>query len=143
MDRRVYILKSPKQRAFVANVVATLQKDWRIEIKGPKRTVDQNSLMWVWLSAYADQATYHGEKLTAGDWKDLFTGALKAAQNGLRIVPGLDGGLMVLGLRTSDMSVAEMGDLITFMQSKADDFGVVLDDAARDAAGDNPVAAAA
>lgn len=129
MDRRLYILTSPKQRAFVANLVASLQRGWRIEIKGPKRTVDQNSLMWVWLSAYADQATYHGEKLAAGDWKDLFTGALKAAQNGLRIVPGLEGGLMVLGLRTSDMTVAEMADLITFMQSKAGDFGVVLDDA--------------
>jgi hypothetical protein len=127
-DRRLYVLTSREKRRGVVKIVAELERGSRVEIKGPKRTLPQNDLMWLWLTAYADQATWHGEKLAAGDWKDLFSGALKAAKNGLRIVPGLQGGFMVLGLRTSDMTVAEMAELITYLQSEADRFGVVLDD---------------
>jgi hypothetical protein len=136
MDRRLYVLSSEKQRGFVANVVAKLTRGWRVEIKGPVRTLSQNDLMWSWLTAYQDQATYHGETLSAGDWKDLFTGGLKAAENGLRIVPGMGGGFMVLGLRTSDMTKEEMSKLIAFIESEAGNYGVSLDhEAARDAAG--------
>jgi hypothetical protein len=81
------------------------------------------------------------EKRTTHEWKDLFTGAVKVAGGGVEAVPGLEGGLMLLGLHTSDMSVDEMADLITYMESKAVELGVVL--GGRDAAGDNPVADAA
>ena len=137
MERRLYVLNTREKRQAVAKIVAALEQWSRVEVKGPKRTLPQNDLMWVWLTAYADQATWHGEKLAPGDWKDLFSGALKAAANGLRIVPGLEGGFMVLGLRTSDMGVAEMADLITYMISKADEFGVSLDDGKGASGGQN------
>ena len=54
----------------------------------------------------------------------------------------LEGGIMLLGLHTSDMTVAEMGELIDYMEAKGAELGVVFD-SGRDAAGDNLAACAA
>jgi hypothetical protein len=151
-DRRVYLLDTRETRQGVAKIVAELPAMSRVEIKGPKRTLDQNALMWVWLTAFAEQAEWAGKRRTTGEWKDLLTGAVKIAGGGVEAVPGLEGGIMLLGLHTSDLSVAEMADLITYMEAKATELGVTLpeidrpDDklstAARDtAAGDSPVVA--
>jgi hypothetical protein len=58
----------------------------------------------------------------------MFTGAVKVAGGGVRAVPGLEGGIMLLGLHTSDMSVEEMADLITYMLKWGDEHGVVWSD---------------
>lgn len=128
IDRRLYILTTKDRRTTVAKIVASLEKFSRVEIKGPKRTLPQNALMWAMLTDFAEQAEWAGKKRTTFEWKDLFTGAVKIAGGGVEAVPGLEGGIMLLGLHTSDMSVAEMGDLITYMESKAEEFGVVLSD---------------
>jgi hypothetical protein len=145
MDRRLYILNTREKRKAIVQIVANLEQYSRVEVKGPKRTLPQNDLMWVWLTAFAEQAEWAGKKRTTLEWKDLFTGAVKVAGGNVEAVPGLEGGIMLLGLHTSDMSVAEMADLITYMESKATEFGVVLDDAGRGAEGDqtNPSACAA
>lgn len=128
MDRRLYVLDTREKRKAVALIVGALERNARVEIKGAKRTLGQNALMWKWLTAFAEQAEWHGKRRTTYEWKDLFTGAVKVAAGGVEAVPGLEGGLMLLGLHTSDMSVAEMADLITYMQSKAAEWGVVLGD---------------
>lgn len=97
-------------------------------LKGVKRSIPQNSRLWWMLTKVAMQATWHGKKRTTDEWKDLFTGAVKAAAGGLEAVPGLEGGLMILGLRTSQMSTAEMAELQTYMESWCALNGVVLDD---------------
>lgn len=83
-----------------------------------------------------------GQKRTTLEWKDLLTGAVKVAGGGVEAVPGLEGGIMLLGLHTSDMSLAEMADLITYMEAKGAELGVEFD-GSRDAAGDNLAACAA
>lgn len=128
MTRRLYVLTSREKRKLVANVVAELPKFARVEIKDPKRTLPQNDKMWAMLTEYAEQATWGGEKLTEIEWKDMLTGAVKIAGGGVRAVPGLEGGIMLLGLHTSDMTVAEMADLITYMEAKAPELGVTLSD---------------
>ena len=44
-------------------------------------------------------------------WKDVFTSSLKKQD----VVPGLDGGFVVLGLSTSEMTKQEMSDLLELM----------------------------
>lgn len=133
MDRRLYILHSRDQRIGVARIVAELPQYSRVEIKGPARTLPQNDKMWAMLTEFAEQAEWAGKKRTTTEWKDLLTGAVKIAGGGVEAVPGLEGGIMLLGLRTSEMTVAEMADLITYMEAKAAELGVVLADGASNA----------
>ena len=74
----------------------------------PKRTVDQNKLMWALLGDVARQVVWHGQKLEPGEWKDVFTAALKRQ----KVVPGIDGGFVVLGSSTSRMTKSELSELV-------------------------------
>ena len=72
------------------------------------RSAEQNRKMWACLHDIETQVEWHGQKLTAEEWKDVFTAALKRQ----KVVPGIDGGFVVLGSSTRRMSVAEMSELI-------------------------------
>lgn len=122
--RQAFTLYEPEHRTKVAKIVAALPKFSRVEIKGPARTLDQNNKLWAMLTDLSEQAEWHGKPRSTGDWKDLMTAAVKVAE-GLEAVPGLEGGLMILGLHTSDMTVEEMADVITYMQMWGDAHGVV------------------
>jgi len=99
----------------------------RLEFKQPKRSVDQNALMWARLTEIARQVEWYGQKLSADDWKDIMSASLRKA----RVVPGLEPGSFVpLGMRTSDMSKEEMGMLIDLIDAFASERGVKLDEAA-------------
>lgn len=129
MSRQAFILHTPEQRRKVARIVAEAPKWSRVEIKGPARTLDQNAKQWAMLTDLAEQAEWAGKKRSTHDWKDLMTAAVKVAA-GLEAVPGLEGGLMILGLHTSEMDVEEMADVITYMLKWGDEHGVVWSDPA-------------
>lgn len=81
--------------------------------------------MWARLTEIARQVEWYGQKLSADDWKDVFSASLRRT----RVVPGLDAGTFVpLGMRTSDMTKEEMGDLLTLMEAFAAERGVVFHD---------------
>ena len=75
------------------------------------RNVEQNSLMWAMLGEVAEQVIWHGQKLKDYEWKDVFTAALKRQ----KVVPGIDGGFVVIGAHTSKMPKKDMTDLIELM----------------------------
>jgi hypothetical protein len=82
--------------------------------------------MWAMLTEVARQVQWHGQKLSADDWKLVFLAALKAE---LRIVPNLDGtGFVQLGRSSSDLSVSEMADLIDLIAAFGARQGVVFAD---------------
>lgn len=97
-------------------------------LKGHKRTIPQNSRLWALLTDVARQAEWAGKKRTTEEWKDLFTGAVKAAASGLEVVPGLEGGFMLLGLRTSEMTKAEMVELQDYIEAWGAQHGVEFSD---------------
>lgn len=97
-----------------------------VSFKASKRSLPQNALMWARLTEVSQQIEWHGTKLTPDDWKDVFTAALKRS----RVVPGLDGGFVVLGQRTSDMTKDEMGQLLDLIDAFAAERGVIFEDAA-------------
>ena len=72
------------------------------------RSLEQNRLMWANLEDIAQQVVWYGQKLHKEEWKDVLTAALKSQ----KVVPGLEGGFVVIGARTSKMTVAEMNELI-------------------------------
>lgn len=93
---------------------------WRVVFTEPKRSDAQNDLMWSRLTDISRQVVWYGEKLSPEDWKDVLTAGLRKA----RVVPGIEGGFVVLGLRTSTMSVSEMTALLDLMEAFAAERGV-------------------
>jgi hypothetical protein len=67
-------------------------------------------------------------KRTVEAWKDIFTAALRSANHGLDVVPGLNGGFVLLGMHTSRMSVAEVNELMTMIEAWCAQNGVELRD---------------
>ena len=85
----------------------------RLSVKRETRSSEQNARMWAMLTEIARQVDWHGQKLTPEDWKDMATAALKRQ----RVVPGIDGGFVVLGQRTSKMTIGEMSELMDFLEA--------------------------
>lgn len=92
----------------------------RLSLGRPRRTVDQNRLLWAVLTDVSRQVEWHGQRLTKENWKDIFTAALKRQQ----VVPGIDGGFVVLGTSTSRMSKQEFSELIELIYAFGAEHGV-------------------
>lgn len=91
-----------------------------VSVKPETRSLAQNALMWSCLTDIARQVEWHGQRLSPEDWKDMASAALKRQT----VVPGIEGGFVVLGQRTSEMTVAEMSDMVTFLHAFGDEKGV-------------------
>lgn len=114
MSRATLILASPSVRDKAHTWIDKAPRLTRVEFKGPKRSIPQNDRMWAMLTDVATQVPWHGLKLSPDDWKLVFLDALKRE---VRMVPNLDGnGFVSLGRSSSDLSKAEMGDLMTLIE---------------------------
>lgn len=128
MTRYLMVLNSPADRQRAHRYVEHAPYGTRVEFKAAKRTLDQNSKMWAMLSDVAEQVPWHGVKLRADDWKFLFLDALKRE---LRMVPNIDGnGFVNLGRSSSDLTKAEMIDLIELIAMFGASHGVSWSDPA-------------
>ena len=126
MTRALIVLNNDEARATVAGWAQKAPPGTRVEFKKAKRTLDQNSLMWSRLTEIARQVEWYGEKLTAEDWKDVFSAALRKA----RIVPALEGtGYVQLGFHTSDMSKEELSNMLDLIDCFAAERGVIFNEA--------------
>lgn len=96
----------------------------RVTFQEQKRTQAQNRLMWPYLTAISQQLEWHGQKYTPDDWKDFLMHQLGRG----RWMPAEEGGMVPIGMRTSDLSKAEFGDLILVIQAFAARHGVILGD---------------
>ena len=91
-----------------------------LTVKPETRSDAQNRRLWAMLGEISDQVCWHGRHLSAEEWKHVFTASLKRQD----VVPGLDGGFVVLGQSTSKMTKAEMSDLQTLMEAFGAERGV-------------------
>ena len=90
----------------------------------PLRSIEQNARLWPMLRAVSQQVIWHGQRLNEWEWKDVFTAAMKRQ----RVVPGLDGGFVVLGEHTSRMSTEQMSDLMMLIEAFGAEHGVDFDE---------------
>ena len=84
-----------------------------VKVEQEKRSLAQNARLWAMLTDISRQVDWYGRKLTPEEWKHVFSASLKKQD----VVPGLDGGFVVLGLSSSKMTKAEMSDLQTLMEA--------------------------
>jgi hypothetical protein len=82
-------------------------------VSEPTRNLEQNAAMWAMLTDVSDQVVWHGRRLSPESWKHIFSSSLKKQD----VVPGLDGGFVVLGQSTSSMTKREMSDLLELIQA--------------------------
>lgn len=128
MTRAVLVLATPEIRNRARGWVANAPPGTRVEFKAPKRTLPQNDRMWAMLTDLSRQQDWHGMRLSPDDWKVLFLDGLNRE---VRAVPSLDGrGFVNLGRSSSDLSVAEMSDLMELIAAFGAERGVVFGDVA-------------
>lgn len=125
MSRALITLYGAADRSRAVNLIAHAPSGTRIEFKATKRTIPQNDRMWAMLTDVARQLPWHGQKLTAEDWKLIFLDGLKGE---VRTVPNLDGNGFVSLRRSSDLSKAEMSDLIDLIGAFGAEHGVEFGD---------------
>ena len=121
-EKRTYKLVSDQVRAHCIDEIARAPLGKVVIVQDPTRTLEQNALMWAMLADISAQVDWYGQKLTSEEWKDVFSAALKRQ----KVVPGLDGGFVVCGQRTSKMTKGEMSDLVELMSAFCADRGVKL-----------------
>ena len=122
--KQTFVLSSSQAKQRAAQAVIAAGPDWIVLISEPKRSLQQNALMWALLTDLAHQVVWHGQRLTAENWKDMLTASLKQQQ----VVPGIDGGFVVLGTSTRRMSKAEMNELIELIYAFGTEHGVKFSD---------------
>ena len=102
-------IKSNADRNLIVRWAANVPVGTSVEFRAPRRSTDQNALMWSLLGQLSAQVEWCGKKRSPEDWKDLTTAALRNAE----FVPGINPGTVVpLGMRTSQMTGPEISDLI-------------------------------
>jgi hypothetical protein len=84
------------------------------------RNPEQNKKQWAMYQDISTQVIWHGEKLSPEDWKDI----LSSDWSKQRIVPGIGGGFVALGVRTSKLKKREMAELIEVVYAFGSEYGV-------------------
>ena len=95
-----------------------------MEIKPVTRSLEQNAKMWACLTDISKQVDWYGNKLSPDDWKHVLSASLRKQ----RAVPGIDGGFVVVGLSTSQMTIAEMSEMIELAHAFGAQQGVTFHD---------------
>ena len=123
MSNRFFILAHAEARKRAASAIMDAPDGYIVRITEPTRSLESNALLWVLLGEVSKQVEWYGSKLTAEEWKDVFSASLKKQ----KVVPALDGGFVVCGQRTSKMTKSEFSDLIELIQAFGAERGVNFD----------------
>ena len=112
---------------FLASVLQA-GATWVMTIKLETRTQAQNRLMWPLLTVFSKSLQWpvDGRMVTmdADDWKDVLSAAFKGES--VRLAMGLNGGVVLLGQRTSKFTKPQFAEWIEFLYATAADRGVAL-----------------
>lgn len=124
--KQFYTLAHAEARRRAIAAIQSAPDGYVVRISEPTRSNDQNAYLWPLLTEISAQVDWYGQKLTADEWKDVFSAALKKQ----KAVPGIDGGFVVCGQSTSRMSKREFSDLLELIHCFAAERGVTSRQAA-------------
>ena len=116
------ILVGDKQRDFAKNLVAKAPLGYVVSVKPQTRTGEQNALFWTLLTALS-VAKPNGRMHTPDVWKLL---VMHACGHACQFEVGLNGQPFPTGFRSSELSKAQMSDLIEWIYAYAAEAGVEL-----------------
>jgi len=128
MSARTFILAHDLARRRAVAAVAEAPAGHCVKISEPSRSLEQNAAQWPILDAFSRQLLWpvNGAmvRMTAEEWKDVLTAAFRGET--VRLAMGMNGGVVMLGMRTRDMSKKQFSDWLEFLNSTAADRGVEL-----------------
>ncbi len=121
-DKRIYYLVHDTARKLAAAQCMLAPVGFVCRIEEPSRTLDQNCYQWPYLTGFSQQLQWpvNGElvTLTPDEWKDVLTAAFEKEVNP-RIAMGLDGGIVMLGRRTSQFGKKKFAEWMEFLFAAA------------------------
>lgn len=127
--RPFYELLSAPARRQACAAVAEAPSTYVVMIRARTRSIEQNKAQWPILTAFSEQLEWpvNGRmvQMSPEEWKDVLSSAFKAEAT--RLAMGLDGGVVMLGQRTSEFRHNEFSQWLEFLNATAVDRGVNLE----------------
>ena len=120
MAGQTIILRGPEQKKLAHLLIDKAPLNAILNIREYKRTLEQNAKMWSMLSDIS-RAKPRGLVYTTDTWKAIF---MNACNHEIEFINGLDGEPFPLGFKSSDLTVPQMSDLITFLYKTGDEWGI-------------------
>lgn len=124
--------ESVKQNAinYIRQLPVDSKRPLILDVKESTRTAIQNRKMWPLLKDLSDQVLWFGNKYDSDDWKDLITALVNQTQDQeQKSAPGINGGRVYFGVRTSKSSKRYMVDVIEAIYWFGTDRGVKFSEA--------------
>lgn len=118
------ILRSDVQRDLAKRLIDKAPVDAVVNVREGKRTLEQNARLWAMLSDIS-RAKPEGRMHTPDIWKALF---MQACGHAVQFELGLNGQPFPIGFRSSQLTKAEMGDLMECMSAYGAEHGVLWSD---------------
>ncbi len=117
MEKQIFLIRDNRIRQNCIEAIQNFRTDPQhpieVIIQERKRTTSQNKRMWPLLQDLSRQVVWCGQKYSPDDWKDLVTALVAKTKNEQqRTAPGIGGGVVMFGSRTSKMRVSEMVEVI-------------------------------
>ena len=121
MEVRKFILINPLVRANAVRAVREAPEGHIVRISEATRTLEQNAKQWPYLLGFSEQLKWpvNGALVTLEpeEWKDLLTAAFHG--DTVRLAQGLNGGVVMLGLRTSQFGIKAFAEWMQFLKAEA------------------------
>jgi hypothetical protein len=124
-----FVLAHDVARQRAVEAVKTAPQGFSVKVAEPSRSLEQNAALWPLLQAFSTQKQWcvNGSlvSLSPDEWKDLLSASF--TNETLRMAPlvGLPG-MVVLGLRTSQMGKKRFSEFLDFLHATAAELGVEI-----------------
>lgn len=127
-----YDPENPKREAvlsFMCEFIRSQGRKLQITVGEPTRSLEQNDRMWAMLTDVSKQVQWpvdgRMQYLSPEDWKHVLSAGLKREN---RVAQGIEGGFVILGQRTSQMSKRELSELMELIQFFGDERSITWTD---------------
>src|SRR3990167_736774 len=126
-DSRSFVLVHQTARNLALDLVRNAPDGYIVKVSEPTRTLEQNVAQWPILDAFSKQRQWpvNGQQcwLTPEEWKDILTSAFEK-ETRPRLAAGMDGGVVMLGRRTSQYGKKRFSEWLDFLHATAVEMGV-------------------
>ena len=126
--KKIWKITGEAAKKAVCREVLSAPEGHVVTLGEPTRSLDANAAMWPILQAFSEQLEWpvNGQmtKIDPDSWKDILTAAFRNEQP--KVAMGLNGGMVLLGQRTSRFSKREFSEWLEFLHMVAAERGVVV-----------------